>query len=450
MSQIVVEDKLNTTLINKQLFLIKSLQEIRLGDLLNHTNKYSRYLSNKFQNISNGIKFLELEKIPVCTKSELMQNFDDWVTDKNLTLKKVKNYITNNSNIGKPLLNKYLVMESSGSTGIPGIFIHNLNAIFIYQALEATRRAYSSLLNQLLSHLYLNERLAYVGALKGHYAGIASIRYSKYIYPQLNAIIKEISIYDEYRKISKNLNDYYPTVLATYPSVALSLVEQKKLNELKISPREIWLGGENLDAHEKQYIESAFHSRVFNSYGASEFPPIAWECDFGKLHINSDWIILEAVDKKYQKVPMGTVSDTSLITNLCNFTQPIIRYDLGDQICYDPVCCACGNMLPTLKIIGRKANIFKFINDTGDQLSIPAIELTSLLEEYGFYNFKITQDSKLAITISLKDLNNTHEIIARITSILSSYFYQKKISGIKIKIDSIENLNSSKGSGKFK
>jgi phenylacetate-CoA ligase len=44
-------------------------------------------------------------------------------------------------------------------------------------------------------------------------------------------------------------------------------------------------------------IEQAFGATVRNSYGASEFLPIAWECTHGRLHVNADWVILEPVDE---------------------------------------------------------------------------------------------------------------------------------------------------------
>ena len=70
-------------------------------------------------------------------------------------------------------------------------------------------------------------------------------------------------------------------------------------------PQEVWTGGETLSPAMRARIEQAFGAALRNSYGASEFLPIAWECAQGRLHVNADWVILEAVDAHHRPVPAG-------------------------------------------------------------------------------------------------------------------------------------------------
>lgn len=61
-----------------------------------------------------------------------------------------------------------------------------------------------------------------------------------------------------------------------------------------------------------QRIEQGLGCAVRNSYGASEFLPIAWECDQGQLHVNADWVVLEPADAAWRpaiRQPVGASPD---------------------------------------------------------------------------------------------------------------------------------------------
>src|SRR5206468_3508687 len=80
---------------------------------------------------------------------------------------------------------------------------------------------------------------------------------------------------------------------------------------------------------------------------------IAYGCREGSLHVNADWVLLEAVDRDYAPVRAGEASHTVLLTNLANRAQPLLRYDLGDSIVVQPEPCRCGNPLPAIQVQGR-------------------------------------------------------------------------------------------------
>ena len=136
---------------------IKKIQSYRLNNLVANSRKLSPFYKDKFSRLPDSN--ITLEEIPISTKPELMEHFDSWLTNRSLNISEIKKYLSKPSNIGKPIFNKYLLMESSGSSGTPGIFLHDLKAVEIYHALEASRRANSSLLNQFYWHLYCREKL---------------------------------------------------------------------------------------------------------------------------------------------------------------------------------------------------------------------------------------------------------------------------------------------------
>lgn len=70
---------------------------------------------------------------------------------------------------------------------------------------------------------------------------------------------------------------------------------------------ELWLGGEQLTPKQRHMLQETYRCKVRNSYGASEFYSIAFECAHGRLHLNDDWVILEGIDASGCAVPIGGV-----------------------------------------------------------------------------------------------------------------------------------------------
>ncbi len=92
------------------------------------------------------------------------------------------------------------------------------------------------------------------------------------------------------------------------------------------------------------------------------------------MHVNADWAILEVVDEDNRPVPDGTKGAKVLITNLANFVQPIIRYEIGDIVTMATEPCGCGSNLPLIAgIDGRDSDMFWIEGDEGDQPLPPAI-----------------------------------------------------------------------------
>ena len=74
-------------------------------------------------------------------KRELMQHFEDWVTDPALRLPALQAFVADPARIGEAFDGRFVVWESSGSTGEPGLFVQDARAMAVYDALEGLRRA---------------------------------------------------------------------------------------------------------------------------------------------------------------------------------------------------------------------------------------------------------------------------------------------------------------------
>lgn len=119
--------------------------------------------------------------------------------------------------------------------------------------------------------------------------------------------------------------------------------------------------------------------------------------------MNSDWVILEPVDRNYLPVPPDTPSHTVLLTNLANRVQPLIRYDLGDSIISKPDPCPCGRALPTIKVEGRKSDVLTLPSANGHLIKILPLALATIVEEApGVSRFQILQTGDKSIEFRLE------------------------------------------------
>jgi phenylacetate-coenzyme A ligase PaaK-like adenylate-forming protein len=201
------------------------------------------------------------------------------------------------------------------------------------------------------------------------------------------------------------LNDFQPTILTTYPTAAALLADEAAAGRLHIAPRHVLTGGEHLGAAVRARVTQALGAPVRNSYGASEFLPIAWECAHGHLHVNEDWVLLEPVDSQYRPVPPGHVSHSVLLTNLANLVQPLIRYDLGDKIKVLPGRCPCGSSMPRIEVQGWRDDVLRVpARKPGETVSLLPLALSTVVEGEGLFDFQLQQrgPGTLALRVPLQ------------------------------------------------
>ena len=249
-----------------------------------------------------------------------------------------------------------------------------------YDALEALRRPALRPLQRWLDPWGLTGLSVFVGAVGGHFASIVSIERLRRLNPLLGARLRGLSLLLPMAELVDRLNDMAPTVLATYPSAAVLLASEQRAGRLRIPLREVWTGGEELSPGMRQFVQTAFGCPVANSYGASEFLSLAAECRLGGLHLNSDWAILESVDERGHAVPSGVAGATTLLTNLANHVQPLIRYDLGDQVTLHSQACGCGSHLPRIEVQGRSDDTLHLRASGGRTVSVVPLALSTVLD----------------------------------------------------------------------
>ena len=344
---------------------------------------------------------LRLQDMPIVRKAELMHRFDEWCADPAIRIEALRRFLADRANFGRPFLGRYVVWESSGSSGEPGVFVQDAAAMAVYDALEALRKPDLMPLRHLLDPWELAERIVFIGAVGGHFASTVSIERLRLLNPLLASKLSSVSFLQPVERLVGEIQEHRPTVIATYPSVAVLLADESLAGRLTISPREIWTGGETLSPTMRRHVQQAFGCPVVNSYGASEFLSLACECAQGSMHLNSDWAILEPVDADGRAVTAGTAGATTLLTNLANHVQPLIRYDIGDQVTLRAGNCACGSPFPVIDVSGRSDDTLHVRGRSGRDIQILPLALSTVLEESaGLFDFQLDQQGSRELTLS--------------------------------------------------
>lgn len=133
-------------------------------------------------------------------------------------------------------------------------------------------------------------------------------------------------------EIVAGLNRCQPNALMVYPSALHRLAIEAQAGRLTIEPVIIAVTGEPLLPETMPLVEDAFGVGARNVYGASEAYIGEAPRPGERPLITGDNAILEFVDEHNRPVIPGERSAKILLTNLHNHLQPLLRYELTDEV----------------------------------------------------------------------------------------------------------------------
>lgn len=378
-------------------------QRDRLADLVAFAMARSPFYRKRYAHRSTPAP--ELRSLPPVTKRELMENFDEWVTDPDVTRDGVERFVADRELIGTRYLGRYVVFATSGTTGRPALFVHDRDAASVYLALAVVRRFLPLLSPRSLGGFLRGGcRTASIVATGGHFTSSVIDGLARRRFPLLSGRNRTLSLLAPLPGLVRELNRFRPAILGSYPTAMAILADEQVAGALRIAPTLALTGAEWLSPASRERISSAFRCPVRDTYAASEFLGIAYDCDLGRLHVNADWLVLEPVDREYLPVPAGQASYTTLLTNLANRVQPILRYDLGDSITEIPEPCPCGSPLPAIQVEGRRDETLLFRSSAGKSIPLLPIALATVVEETpGVGSYQLIQTGPACLRIRLEE-----------------------------------------------
>lgn len=415
---------------------VQQIQLRRLQQLVSHSRKHSPYFSKLYRETPEIIT--KISQLPITTKPELMNNFDDWVTNREIKIKDLRQFVSKKETIGDLYLHRYYVCTTSGTTGHPAVIVHDRHSRKVYYAIGFFR----NLLPRLSLFAILTKvKMAAVLATDGHFLGYTTLinRVKKSRLRQ--KLQKVFSVFTPVAQLVKELNDFQPDILGGYPSMIYLLAKEQLQKKLNIHPYAITSSGETLQPYMRKAMEDAFGAVVINSYGSSEVPGLTSECKFRKLHVNTDWYILEKTD-----------NDSILVTNLSNFVQPIIRYKMNDYVVFHSERCQCGSKYPVISVVGRDDEILSFKSATGQTIEILPMAIATVAEESkGVYQSQIVQKTAEHVMIRVKAIEGEDEMAVKndVKVNMERFLEAHGLSNVMVAIAD-ESPHTNPKSGKFK
>jgi phenylacetate-CoA ligase len=274
----------------------------------------------------------DIEKLPIITREDLMDNFP-------------KNVIPYG------MKDKSVLINTSGSTRNPLLYYTD------QLSLMKTLIIYVRELRE-FGFQWTKSRISIIA---NFFSGTGPTRYfDSGAIPTLKPFFslenfQLLNAYDDLKEMINFLDKFKPEFLSGFPGPLRHMALLKKQGYGKnVNPKCIISSGGIIDKYDKLEIEEAFGVKLYDFYASTEAGPISFECKRGNYHINSDYIYLETVNKNGKKIKKGKPGILAL-TRLYGKGTPIIRYTgMEDIVSLKEGFCNC--KIPTeliKKVHGR-------------------------------------------------------------------------------------------------
>ena len=388
------------------------LVEQRLHALVDYARENSPYLSEYYKDLPADYS---LSDIPVMEKGEMIANYDDYVTDRQICLKDVESYVRRDFADASLFLNKYTVLHTSGTTGTPLYMVRDEHRNRIHNMMMAQR-----LLNDVdpeLGDLKKHKQAAVIHAEPGASSYEA---YRRTVAQNGSDNLLFIPVTEEVGTMIEKLNEFQPEVLSAYASILVILALAAEKGQLNISLKMIATSAEMLTPENYQFVKRVFNCPIKNNYCMTEGGEIAMTWDGPELLYNEDFIIIEPVDEN--RMPVKDPDDFSqgiLVTDLTNYVQPIIRYYVNDRVKIERISDDAVR-LPVLQIKGRVNDIFQLCGNT-----YTTVSLATIVEYYpGVLDYQFVQvaDDELCLRALTAGVDDRAKALAEMADELEKHF----------------------------
>ncbi|HET7319221.1 MAG TPA: hypothetical protein VFK23_08805 [Nitrospirota bacterium] len=361
-------------------------QRSRLSSLVSYAVRHSPFYKKHYGHFVDG-KEVVLRDLPVVNKAVMMENFDAFVTDPRLKLAELQSHIASLDRDDAYHLGEYRVLTTSGSSGRKGVFVFNRKEWSTAIAGYWRCGAFMGIKPRLPRW-----KMAIVAA-----GSPMHVSYRSSVSSDVGIMkVKRLEATACLQDLVRDLNEFQPECLAGYPSVISLLADDQIEGRLQIRPRVISTTGELRTEDMEQKMRKAWGTVPYNLYGMTESGVFCGsDCSLHRgIHIFEDLFIVEAVDERNRPVHDGALSTKLLITNLFNYTQPLIRYEVSDMVSMTGDACPCGR--PFRRIVsmeGRSDDILYFPGSAGCDIAVHPLNFRSPMASFpDILEYRIVQE----------------------------------------------------------
>ena len=318
-----------------------------------------------------------LAELPTLSKATLMAEFDRVITDPRLRLADLRAHLSG-PDPSQSFLREYRVATTSGTTG--------RRSIVVFTAEEAA--AWRAVSGRPMMRMGIGPRPPRFAAL----GSPSPVHVTRQVLVPPGVPTPPVSAATPIAELVAALNAQQPELLLGAVGVWRALAEEQIAGRLRIAPKAALFSSEAVTADVRRRVRQAWGIEPMSGYAATEAPAIATSSpEHAELEIADDVVVIEIVDDDGKPVAPGRPGAKVLLTNLINYAQPLIRYELTDSVVESPLPNPAGRPWRCLlSVDGRTADILYLRAPDGATVLVHPSVLGSAvapLAEVGEYAF---------------------------------------------------------------
>jgi phenylacetate-coenzyme A ligase PaaK-like adenylate-forming protein len=353
---------------------LMAYQEERARALITHAVSKSPYYREAL-----GADAAErpLAELPTLSKATLMAEFDRIIADPRLRLADLQAHLAGPDPL-QSFLGAYRVATTSGTTGRRSIVVFTVEEAAVWRAVSGRPMM----------------RMG-IGPRPPRFAALGSpslVHLTRQVLVPPGVPTPPISAATPIAELVAALNADQPELLLGAVGVWRALAEEQIAGRLRIAPKAAFFSSEAVTADVRRRVRQAWGIEPMSGYAATEAPAIATSSpEHAELEIADDVVVIEIVDDDGKPVAPGRPGAKVLLTNLINYAQPLIRYELTDSVVESPLPNPAGRPWRCLlSVDGRTADILYLRAPDGATVLVHPSVLGSAvapLAEVGEYAF---------------------------------------------------------------
>lgn len=365
-----------------------------LRALVAHARSHSAFHRERLRDLDpQTLTEADLASVPTMDKHDVMEHFDEIVTDRRITRELVEDHLESTTDLSY-LFDEYVAMATGGTSGARTLVVWDW---------AGWADAFISMSRRSLVRGRGGGPVAMITA--DHPSHMSSLGQRTFSNPafDMHRIPASLPIAESVRR----LNDLQPDTLLGYASMIHRLALEAAAGRLCISPTKVFSGSEALLPETRVRVHEVWGVVVDNMYASSEAAGIAGSCGRGPwMHVNDD---LHVVEIEPERV---------VITNLMNRALPLIRYVHDDRTELLDVACPCRSAHRVIgDVEGRADDTFCF----GTTAVHPIVLSSALGTLRPIAEYQVRQEANaLTIDVVVTEAIDTSQITLRVQRALGS------------------------------
>ena len=323
----------------------------------------------------------DFEQLPPLSREDLRNHFDDIV----------------NSTVTP---GNCRTSTTGGSSGVPVKVLHD-------------RRVPTDVFSWYVLNQWGGDISDNVGFLARYNPQKTRIPYNKLIWYPTSRCFIDVSMLtaERFEQFYKECLRISPQYLQGYVGAVQEFAGFLEKNNLVLpSVKFVWTTSAPLSESNRAYMERIFKAPVYSQYGCCEVFWLAYECKVKNgLHYFDTARHFDVCDSNLKPVPDDTEGEL-LLTDMLNYSFPIIRYRNGDRVCKLSRSCCCGCGFPLIgKVKGRMTDIIRL----PDGSSVPGDFMTTLFDDFpeAVAGFQVIQHADFSLTLRYVAANDSSALV---------------------------------------